>query len=217
MFIQPTIDKLHALKLTGMADAVRKQLEDPGASQLSFEERLGLIIDHHWSWKENQALQRRLMNSKLRRDACIEDIDWQHVRGLDRGLVRSLATSDWVRKHHQLLLTGPTGVGKSFLASAFAQRACRDGFTAFYTRAAQLFRSLEVARADGSFGSLLHRLGQVDVLVVDDFAMPPWLTRSAAISWRSVKSAMTCDPRSLYQPGTSHQMARPGRRSDVGR
>ena len=83
MFIQPTIDKLHALKLTGMADAVRKQLEDPGASQLSFEERLGLIIDHHWSWKENQALQRRLMNSKLRRDACIEDIDWQHVRGLD--------------------------------------------------------------------------------------------------------------------------------------
>ena len=123
MFIQPTIDKLHALKLTGMADAVREQLEDPGASQLSFEERLGLIVDHHWSWKENQALQRRLMNSKLRRDACIEDIDWQHVRGLDRGLVRSLATSDWVRQHHQLLLTGPTGVGKSFLASAFAQRA----------------------------------------------------------------------------------------------
>ena len=169
MFIQPTIDKLHALKLTGMADAVRKQLEDPGASQLSFEERLGLIVDHHWSWKENQALQRRLTNSKLRRDACIEDSDWQHVRGLDRGLVRSLATSDWVRKHHQLLLTGPTGVGKSFLASAFAQRACRDGFTAFYIRAAQLFRSLEVARADGSFGSLLHRLGQVDVLVVDDY------------------------------------------------
>jgi len=114
MFIQPTIDKLHALKLTGMADAVRKQLEDPGASQLSFEERLGLIVDHHWSWKENQALQRRLMNSKLRRDACIEDIDWQHVRGLDRGLVRSLATSDWVRKHHQLLLTGPTGVANPF-------------------------------------------------------------------------------------------------------
>src|SRR5207247_3203018 len=87
MFIQPTRDKLHALKLTGMADAVRQQLEDPGASQLSFEERLGLIIDHHWSWKENQALQRRLINSKLRRDACSEDIDWQHVRGLDRGLV----------------------------------------------------------------------------------------------------------------------------------
>jgi len=171
MFIQPTIDKLHALKLTGMADAVRKQLEDPGASQLSFEERLGLIIDHHWSWKENQALQRRLMHSKLRRDACIEDIDWQHVRGLDRGLVRSLATSDWVRKHHQLLLTGPTGVGKSFLASAFAQRACRDGFTAFYTRAAQLFRSLEVARADGSYAKKLRMLGQVDALIVDDWAM----------------------------------------------
>ena len=173
MFIQPTIEKLHALKLTGMADALRKQLEDPSASQLNFEERLGLIVDQHWSWKENQALQRRLVNSKLRRDACIEDIDWQHARGLDRGLVRSLATSDWVRKHHQLLLTGATGVGKSFLASALAQKACRDGFTAFYTRAAQLFRSLTVARADGSFGSLLHKLGQVDVLVVDDFAMAP--------------------------------------------
>ena len=120
MFIQPTIDKLHELKLNGMADALRQQLEDPGASQLCFEERLGLIVDHHWSGKENQALQRRLLNSKLRRDACIEDIDWQHARGLDRGLVRSLATSDWVRKHHQLLLTGATGVGKSFLASAFA-------------------------------------------------------------------------------------------------
>ena len=86
MFMQPTIDKLHALKLTGMADAVRKQLEDPGASQLSFEERLGLIIDHHWSWKENQALQRRLMNSKLRRDACIEDIDcWKPLKTKERG------------------------------------------------------------------------------------------------------------------------------------
>ena len=94
MFIQPTIDKLHALKLTGMADAVRKQLEDPGASQLSFEERLGLIIDQHWSWKENQALQRRLMNSKLRRDACIEDIDWQHVRGWDCDLVGVAAAGE---------------------------------------------------------------------------------------------------------------------------
>ena len=102
MFIQPTIDKLHALKLTGMADAVRKQLEDPGASQLSFEERLGLIIDHHWSWKENQALQRRLMNSKLRRDACIEDIDWQS-RHFGLGKKASSTAAHWPDRSGQIL------------------------------------------------------------------------------------------------------------------
>ena len=197
MFIQPTIDKLHALKLTGMADAVRKQLEDPGASQLSFEERLGLIVDHHWSWKENQALQRRLLNSKLRRDACIEDIDWQHVRGLDRGLVRSLATSDWVRKHHQLLLTGPTGVGKSFLASAFAQRACRDGFTAFYTRAAHYSAAWRWREPMAALARCCTGSDKSTCWLSMTLPWRPWLTRSAAISWRSVRSATTCDPRSL--------------------
>jgi DNA replication protein DnaC len=108
MFMQPTIEKLYAMKLNGMADLLRQQIDDPTTSQLSFEERFSLLVDHHWTWRENKALSRRLRNAKLRSDACLEDIDWRHPRGLDRALVRQLATSDWVRQHHHLLITGPT-------------------------------------------------------------------------------------------------------------
>jgi DNA replication protein DnaC len=114
-----------------------------------------------------------LRNAKLRSEACLEDFDWREPRGLDRAQVRGLATSDWVRQHHNLLLSGPTGVGKSFLASAFAHKACRDGFTALQLRAGQLFRDLAVAHADGSFARLLRRMAHIDVLVIDDFAMAP--------------------------------------------
>jgi DNA replication protein DnaC len=173
MFMQPTIEKLYAMKLTGMADALRQQISDSATSQLSFEERFSLLVDQHWTWRENKALARRLHNAKLRSDACLEDIDWRHPRGLDRALVRNLATSDWVRQHHHLLITGPTGAGKSFLAAAFAQKACRDGFTVLHLRSAQLARELAVARGDGSLGRLLRRLAQVEVLLIDDFAMAP--------------------------------------------
>jgi DNA replication protein DnaC len=173
MFMQPTMEKLYAMKLNGMADLLRQQIDDPTTSQLSFEERFSLLVDHHWTWRENKALTRRLRNAKLRSDACLEDIDWRHPRGLDRALVRKLATSDWVRQHHHLLITGPTGAGKSFLAAAFAQKACRDGFTALHLRSTQLSRELAVARGDGSLGRLLRRLAQVDVLFIDDFVMAP--------------------------------------------
>jgi DNA replication protein DnaC len=173
MFMQATIEKLYALKLIGMADALRQQMSEPGTGQLSFEERLSLLVDQQWTWKQNKALARRLRNAKLRSEACLEDFDWREPRGLDRAQVRSLATSDWVRQHHNVLLSGPTGVGKSFLASAFAHKACRDGFTALQLRAAQLFRDLAVAHADGSFARLLRRLAHIDVLVIDDFAMAP--------------------------------------------
>jgi DNA replication protein DnaC len=173
MFMQPTIEKLYAMKLIGMADALSQQMSDPGTSQLSFEERLSLLVDQQWTWKQNKALARRLRNAKLRHEACLEDFDWREPRGLDRAQVRSLATSDWVRQHHNLLLSGPTGVGKSFLAGAFAHKACRDGFTALHLRTPQLFRDLAVAHADGSFGRLLRRLAHIDVLVIDDFAMAP--------------------------------------------
>jgi DNA replication protein DnaC len=173
MFMQPTIEKLYAMKLTGMADALRQQSSDSATNQLSFEERFSLLVDQHWTWRENKALARRLHNAKLRSDACLEDIDWRHPRGLDRALVRSLATSDWVRQHHHLLITGPTGAGKSFLAAAFAHKACRDGFTVLHLRSAQLARELAVARGDGSLGRLLRRLAQVEVLLIDDFAMAP--------------------------------------------
>lgn len=174
MLNQQTVEKLHAMRLRGMAEAFREQQEDAAVQQLSFEERLGLLIDRQWNWRQNRALARRLKNARLEGDAGVEDIDFRHTRGLDRPLVRSLvAESNWVRQHQNLFLTGPTGIGKTFLARAFGQKACRDGFTALFTKASQLFRDLATARADGSLGKLLYRLSRLDVLIVDDWAMAP--------------------------------------------
>ena len=174
MLNQPTLEKLHALRLVGMAEAFRAQAEQPDLTQLSFEERFALLVDQQWTWKQNRALARRLAHARLRHRASVEDIDFRSPRGLDRALVRALAQdSSWVRQHQNLFLIGPTGIGKSFLACALAEKACRDGFTAWYTRAAQLFRDLVLARADGSLRRLFTRLAKVEVLLVDDWAMAP--------------------------------------------
>ena len=174
MLNQPTLEKLHALRLVGMAEAFRAQAEQPDLTQLSFEERFALLVDQQWNWKQNRALERRLAKAKLRHRACVEGIDFRSPRGLDRTLVRSLTQdSGWVREHLNIFLIGPTGIGKSFLACALAEKACRDGFTAFYTRASQLFRDLALARADGSVRRLFTRLAKVEVLLVDDWAMAP--------------------------------------------
>lgn len=173
MLNQQTIEKLHAMKLHGLADAFRAQLETTEASQLSFEERLALLVDQQWLWKENRALQRRLRAAHFKEGAVIEDVNYQHPRGLDRKLVRTLCSSDWVRQHHNVLLLGPTGIGKSWLACALAQKACRDGFAVLHKRTSELFRELAVAHADGSIGRVLIRLSRIDVLLLDDFAMAP--------------------------------------------
>jgi DNA replication protein DnaC len=174
MLTQPTVEKLYALRLNGMADAFRAQQQDPNVGQLSFDERLALLVDQQWNWKQNRALARRLANARLKNAACVEDIDFRQARGLDRSLIRSLAAdSHWVRQHQHIFLVGPTGIGKSYVACALAQKACRDGFSALYTRASQLFRDLAAARADGSLRNLLHRLARIDVLIVDDWAMAP--------------------------------------------
>lgn len=174
MLTQPTIEKLCAMRLRGMAEAFREQQEDANIQQMSFEERLGLLIDRQWTWRQNRALERRLRNARLQGPACVEDIDYRTPRGLERQIVRSLtAESAWVGAHQNLFLIGPTGIGKTWLARALAQKACRDGYTAFFVKAAELFRDLAMARADGSHAKLLYRLGRVDVLVVDDWAMAP--------------------------------------------
>jgi len=173
MLNQPTLEKLQAMKLHGMADAFREQFETAASSQLSFEERLGLLVDRQWTWKEGRALTRRLQLAKFKERGVMEDIDYQHPRGLDRKLMRTLATSEWVRLHHNVLFIGSTGLGKSWLACALAHKACRDGFFASHKRMAELFRELAMARADGSLGQLLLKLSRVDVLVLDDFAMAP--------------------------------------------
>jgi DNA replication protein DnaC len=174
MLTQPTIEKLVSMRLRGMADAFREQQESADSQRLSFEERLGLLIDRQWNWRQNLALERRLRNGRLQGSACIEDIDYRTARGLDRQVVRSLIQeSAWVREHQHLFLIGPTGIGKTWLARAFAQKACRDGYSALFQKAAELFRSLATSRADGSHSKLLYQLGHVDLLIVDDWAMAP--------------------------------------------
>jgi DNA replication protein DnaC len=173
MLQQPLLEKLTAMRLTGMVEALKTQENDPAARELTFLERLGLMVDHQWTWRENQALARRLHLAKLK-GACVEDIDYRAARGLDKSVVRGLAQhSAWVAQHENVFVIGPTGVGKSFIACALAQKACRDGYSALYLRAPVLFRDLALARADGSLRHLLARLGRIDVLVIDDFCMAP--------------------------------------------
>ncbi len=177
MLNQPTLEKLQIMKLHGMAEAFRTQLGAIDTGQLSFEERFGLLVDQQWLWKENRALARRLRAARLKEKGVVEDIDYQHPRGLDRKLLRTLATSEWVRQHQHILLFGPTGIGKTWLACALAQKACRDGFTILHKRAAELFRDLAVAHVDGSLGRLLLKLARVDILVLDDFCQLPLYLR----------------------------------------
>jgi DNA replication protein DnaC len=173
MLQEPMMEKLVAMRLLGMVDALKTQEQDPASRELSFLERLGLLVDQQWTWRENQALARRLHAAKLK-GACVEEIDYRASRGLDKSVIRALAQkSAWVQNHENVFVLGPTGVGKSFVACALAQKACRDGYSAFYTRAAALFRDLAIARADGSLRSLLARLSRIDVLVIDDWAMAP--------------------------------------------
>jgi DNA replication protein DnaC len=168
------MEKLIAMRLTGMVEALKAEQQEPAADELSFHERLAMLVDRQWNWRENQALGRRMKAAKLRGSACIEEIDFRASRGLDKSVIRALAQeSGWVAKHENIFVLGPTGVGKSFVASALAQKACRDGHSVFYARAQALFRDLQLARADGSLRHLLARLGRVEVMVIDDWAMAP--------------------------------------------
>jgi len=183
MLQEPMIEKLTAMRLLGMLDALKAQEQDPATRELSFLERLGLLVDQQWNWRENQALERRLHAAKLK-GACVEDIDYRTARGLDKSVIRALAQkSAWVANHENIFVLGPTGVGKSFVACALAQKACRDGYSALYTRAAALFRDLALARADGSLRNLLARLGRIDVLVIDDWAMAPLVESERRDFW----------------------------------
>ena len=173
MLQEPMMEKLTAMRLLGMVDALKLQEQDPNSRELSFLDRLGLLVDQQWTWRENQALTRRLHAAKLK-GASVEEIDYRASRGLDKSVIRALTQkSAWAEQHENIFVLGPTGVGKSFVACALAQKACRDGYSALYLRAAALFRDLAIARADGSLRSLLARLSRIDALVIDDWAMAP--------------------------------------------
>jgi DNA replication protein DnaC len=172
MLAHATVDKLSALHLPAFAEAFQRQLGNPELADLSFEDRVGLLVDAEWTHREQRKLRRLLRQANLRRQACLEDIDWQSPRrGLDKALVQSLATGAWIAQHRNLLLIGPTGIGKSWLGEAFAERACRSGYSAFCVRASRLFHELHVARGDGSYLRTLARLAKTDLLVIDDWGL----------------------------------------------
>jgi DNA replication protein DnaC len=172
MLAHATVDKLSALRLPALAEAFQRQLGAPEFADLSFEDRVGLLVDAEWTHREQRKLQRRLRQANLRRQAVLEDIDWQSPRrGLDKALVQSLATCTWIAQHRNLLLIGPTGIGKSWLGEAFAERACRSGYAAYCVRASRLFHELHVARGDGSYLRALARLAKADLLVIDDWGL----------------------------------------------
>lgn len=178
MLTHPTLDKLHALRLQGMAQAFEEQLRTPGIEDLSAEERLGLLIDREIAWRETRRLATRLRNAKLRQGASIEDIDYRYPRGLDKSLLMKLAGSQWLREHHNVLITGPTGIGKSWIACALAQKACREGFSVLYVRTPRWLQDLAIAKGDGRYGKLLAQLARTDLVVLDDFATAPFTEES---------------------------------------
>ncbi len=173
MLNQPTFHLLQQLKLTGMAHAFQQQQEQPHLQQLAFDERLALLVEREMAVREERRLHRLLQFAKLRQQACIEDIDYQHKRGLERQVVLSLSTGEWIKRHQNLHITGPTGTGKSWLACAFGQQACRQGWSVRYERTARLLESLRIAHGDGSYPKRLVALAKVDLLILDDFGLKP--------------------------------------------
>lgn len=173
MLNEQTFQKLNALKLFGFAGAFKAYLDAGADNRLSFEERFGLLVDREWQERQEKRLKLRLSHAKLREPACPEDINYRHPRGLDKSVVQRLLSCQWIHKHENIILTGPTGIGKTWIACALTNAACREGHTARYARTPRLLQALHLARADGTYERVFNRLGRTDVLILDDWGLVP--------------------------------------------
>jgi len=175
MMNEQTHQKLCSMNLWGMASAFKQYIDTPvsGNNALSFDEQFGMMVDKEWNERQERYLARRLKSARLREQACLEDINYRHPRNLDRSVMQKLATGQWMTNCRNIILTGPTGIGKTWLACALAHKACRDGHSASYHRTPRLLHELQIARADGSYGRELLRLAKTDVVILDDWGLAP--------------------------------------------
>lgn len=172
--IHPVIQKLQELRLFTMAKIVKEQQEQPEIENLRFEERLGLLLDIEVTARDTKRLEARLRKAKLKHAACMEDIDYQTSRGLDKALLTSLSQCQWIKSHHNILIVGPTGTGKTFLACALAHKACLSGYTSHYERLPRLLADLQLGKGDGRYKKCMDYFAKVDVLILDDFGLTPF-------------------------------------------
>jgi DNA replication protein DnaC len=174
MLTEPTLEKLHAMRLRVMAETWQQQQRDPKMTKVSFEERFAYIVDAEHLARKNRALDRRMKAAKLRNSqACIEGLEYSSKRNLDRAAIRQLSTCRWIEEHLHVIIQGATGVGKTYVACALANQACRQGYRTVYRRVPRLFDELLLARADGSLPQLLSKYSRVDLLVLDDWGIAP--------------------------------------------
>ena len=173
MLVHPIIDKLQSLRFFGMRTAFEEQMQTADIDQLNFEERMGLLVDREMTERENRRFKTRLRKAKLRLNACVEDVDFRHKRGLDKSLFMQLADCQWIKEAHNVLIIGPTGVGKTYLACALAHKACQQGHSTLYFRLPRLLQELNIAKADGRYDKILKTLSKAHLLLIDDWGLKP--------------------------------------------
>lgn len=174
MLLHPIINKLQQLNLSTMARSLKEQQEQNNLDELTFEDRLGLLVDIEITARDAKRLQARLRKAKLKHDACCEDIDYQTPRGLDKTLLATLMQCQWVKNHQNILIVGPCGTGKTFLACALAHKICLHGYSAQYERLPRLLADLQISKGDGRYKKLMDSMAKIDVLILDDFGLTPF-------------------------------------------